>query len=54
MPGAGIAGDDLRAGRAQAARDVPSAGRDVECGHPLARLAELDDDVEIGVRRMRR
>ncbi len=51
-PRRGIAGDDLRPGLAQPARDVPAAGRDVERGHARARLAELDDDVEIGVRRM--
>ena len=53
-PGCRIRGDDLRAALAQPARDVPAAGRDVERLDALARLAQLDDDLEVGAGRMRR
>ena len=50
----GIGGHDLGALLAQPARDVAAAGRDVEHLHALVRVAHLDDDVEVGVRRVRR
>src|SRR6266508_1307717 len=46
--------DDVGAGLAQPARDVAAAGRDVDRGHVLARLAELDDAVEVSALAMRR
>ena len=46
-----VARDDLAPRLAQAPRDVAAAGGDVERRLAGARVAHLDDEVEVGVRR---
>ena len=53
-PRRSVDGHDLGAGLAQPPRDVAAARRDVEHGHARARLAPLDDEVEIVAGRVRR